>query len=110
MRMLSKVLYGSLAAAAAVSVSLAGTAQAQTTGAHAAARVPLTASPSTVAAGLNTGVSLTNPCATGVTPSSVTGFPAPDGKTTNLEAVLAKAPTKVRLAGVWPAPGCATWS
>jgi ABC-type phosphate transport system substrate-binding protein len=99
-----------LAAAAAVSVSLAGTAQAQTTGAHAGAKVPLTATPATVAAGLNTGVSLTNPCTTGVTPSSVTGFPAPDGTTTNLRAVLAKAPTKVRLAGVWPAPGPTTYS
>ena len=89
MRMLSKVLYGSLAAASAVSFGLASTAQAQTTGAHAAARVPLTASPSTVAGGLATGVNLTNPCPSGATPSSVTGFPAPNGTTTNLQAVLA---------------------
>ena len=54
MRMLSKVLPGSLAIAASVSLGLAGTAQAQTAGPQ-AARVPLTATPSTVAAGLNTG-------------------------------------------------------
>jgi ABC-type phosphate transport system substrate-binding protein len=67
--------------------------------------VPLTASPSTVAAGLNTGVSLTNPCPSGATPTSVTGFPAPNGSTTNLQAELAKAPAKIKLGGVWPAPG-----
>ena len=109
MRMLSKVLPGSLAIAASVSLGLAGTAQAQTAGPQ-AARVPLTATPSTVAAGLNTGVSLTNPCPSGITPSSVTGFPAPDGSTTNVQAVLAKAPVKVKLAGVWPAPGPTSYS
>ena len=109
MRMLSKVLPGSLAIAASVSLGLAGTAQAQTAGPQ-AARVPLTATPSTVAAGLNTGVSLTNPCPSGITPSSVTGFPAPDGSTTNVQPVLAKAPVKVKLAGVWPAPGPTSYS
>ena len=104
MRMLSKVLYGSLAAASAVSVGLAGTAQAQTAGPHAAARVPLTASPSTVAAGLNTGVNLTNPCPSGTTPSSVTGFPGPNGTTTNLQAVLAGAEARSRSRACGPRP------
>jgi ABC-type phosphate transport system substrate-binding protein len=72
--------------------------------------VPLTATPSTVAAGLNTGVGLTNPCPSGVKPSSVTGFPAPDGSTTNLQAVLKAAPAKALLAGVWPAPGPTSYS
>jgi ABC-type phosphate transport system substrate-binding protein len=103
--MLSKVLTGSLAAAATVSLGMAGTvaAQAHTVAPH--ARVPLTASPSTVPAGLNTAVTLTNPCPSGTKPSSVTGFPAPNGTTTNLQAVTAKAPTKAKLAGVWPAGG-----
>ena len=104
MRLLTRVLPGSLAAAATVALCLAGTAQAQTAAPH-AARVPLTASPSTVAAGLLTGVSLSNPCPTGTTPSSVTGFPAPNGTTTNLQASIPAAPKKVVLAGIWPAPG-----
>ncbi|HLX47474.1 MAG TPA: substrate-binding domain-containing protein [Streptosporangiaceae bacterium] len=102
MRMLSKVLAGSAAMATLVSVGLASSAQAQVTKPHTAVRATLTVKPSKVPAGLVTAVNVSNPCATGTKPSSVTGFPAPNGTTTNLQAILPQAPKAIRIAGVWP--------
>jgi ABC-type phosphate transport system substrate-binding protein len=84
--------------AAVVGVTgLAGTAQAQTS---------VLATPSrTVAAGVETAIQLTLP--TGCTgPVNATGFPAPNGSTTNLQQVNSGTTTapKVKLAGVWPPP------
>ena len=102
MRMLSKVLAGSAAAATLVSLGLANNAQAQVTKPHTAVRASLTITPSTVPAGVVTAVKVSNPCATGTKPTSITGFPAPDGSTTNLQAIFAKAPTANKIEGVWP--------
>jgi ABC-type phosphate transport system substrate-binding protein len=59
----------------------------------------------TVPAGVNTAVRLTLPTGC-TTPVTVTGFPAPNGTTTNLQQVNSgtTAVPVVRLAGVWPPP------
>lgn len=106
MRNLSKLIAAASATVATAGMlGMAGAAQAQTTG----PRV-LTASPSTVSANIVTGVNVTNPCPSGTTPKSVSGLPKPNLKTTNVQAVLAPAPTAVRLAGVWPTPGKTSYS
>jgi len=103
----------SLAAAAAVSVSLlglTGAAQAQTVAPHATITASLKVTPGTVAAGPATGVNIKSPCPNGTRPSAATGFPAPNGTTTDLQASLAEAPKPVRIYGVWPAPASGTRS
>jgi ABC-type phosphate transport system substrate-binding protein len=78
-------------------LGLAGTAQAQTA-------VLVTPSVS-VAAGVETAIKITLPTScTG--PVTVTGFPAPNGSTTNLKQVNSGTATKpiVKLAGEWPPP------
>jgi ABC-type phosphate transport system substrate-binding protein len=85
-------------AAVVGAVGLAGVAQAQ---AAAIAATPST----TVAAGPETAVKLTLPAGcTG--PVKVTGFPAPNGSTTNLQQVNSGTTTApiVKLAGIWPPP------
>ena len=101
----------SLAVVAAVAtgvLGLAGTAQARTTGPHPA--IALKVKPSTVAAGVATGVNVQSPCPKGILPSSVTGIPAPNGSTTDVQASIAKAPKPVKLNGVWPVPGPSSYT
>jgi ABC-type phosphate transport system substrate-binding protein len=102
MRMLSKTLAASAAAATLASVGLAGAAQAQTISQHSMKpAATFSVHPNTAPAGIVTAVSLVNPC-NGVKPSKVTGFPAPNGKTTDLQASIGAKVT--RIAGVWPGP------
>jgi ABC-type phosphate transport system substrate-binding protein len=101
MRIPSKILAASAAAATLVSVGLAGTAQA-TTSQHVKPAATFAVHPNTAPAGIVTAVNLVNPCA-GVKATAVTGFPAPNGTTTNLVAVIGA--SVVRIAGVWPGPG-----
>jgi ABC-type phosphate transport system substrate-binding protein len=94
------------AAVAAGALGLTGTvAQAQTTGVHVTPDKTLSVKPSTVAAGVATGVSVQNPCPNGTAPTSVTGLPAANGTSTAVQASLIQAPKPVVLAGVWPPTG-----
>ena len=105
-----QVLAGSAAAVTLAGLGLAGTAQAAVAGPHTAVRATLTIKPGTVPAGVNTAVSVSNPCATGTQPSSITGFPAPNGTTTDVQAGKAEAPKANKLYGVWPAPGKSSYT